>query len=126
MKVHLVVMDWWFSIINIMNKEQIVQALMFFAPQAMWSFSSDVQPEEITYDNIIWEDHFYIQPTEIELQQYYDDSVIAYQSDSLYKTLRQQAYPSVEEQLDMIFHQGIDVWKDRIQNIKNNIPKTSG
>jgi hypothetical protein len=109
-----------------MNKDQIVQALMFFAPQAKWKWSVDptALPEDATYADIVWEDHFYIQPTQAELQQHYDDSVIAYESNMLYKTARQQAYPSVEEQLDMIFHQGIDVWKDRIQNIKNNIPKT--
>jgi hypothetical protein len=107
-----------------MNKDQIVQALMFFASHAKWSFAEDVAPENITYSDIVWEDLFYAQPTELELQQYYDDSVVAYQSDVLYKTQRQQAYPCIEEQLDMIFHQGIDVWKDRIQNIKNNIPKT--
>lgn len=107
-----------------MNKDQIVQALMFFASQAKWSFTPGVSSDDISYTNIIWEDLFYIQPTEIELQQYYDDSVVAYQSNTLYKTVRQQAYPNVEEQLDMIFHQGIDVWKERIQNIKNNIPKT--
>jgi hypothetical protein len=106
-----------------MNKNQIVQALMFFSPLAKWSFSPDVEEKDITYANIVWEDYFYIQPTEVELQKYYDDSVIAYQQTNLYKSLRQQAYPSVEEQLDMIYHQGIDVWKERIENIKNNIPK---
>lgn len=109
-----------------MNKDQIVQALMFFSPQAKWAFTSDIAPVDITYDNIIWEDLFYIQPSEAELQQLYNDSVTAYQADTLYKTQRQQAYPTVEEQLDMIFHHGIDAWKDRIQNIKNNIPKTEG
>lgn len=97
---------------------------MFFAPQSRWSFANGVDSDYITYNDIVWEDLFYIQPTEAELQQYYEDSVIAYQSEVLYKTARQQAYPSIEEQLDMIFHQGIDVWKDRIQNIKNNIPKS--
>lgn len=96
---------------------------MFFAPQAKWSFTPGVGLEYVTYANIVWEDFFYIKPTEAELQQYYNDSQVAYQAEELYKTQRQQAYPNVEEQLDMIFHHGVDVWKDRIQNIKNNIPK---
>jgi hypothetical protein len=106
-----------------MNRDQIVQALMFFSPQAKWSLTPGVSLEYVTYANIVWEDLFYIKPTEAELQQYYEDSLIAYQAGELYKTQRQQAYPSVEEQLDMIFHMGVDVWKDRIQNIKNNIPR---
>jgi len=106
-----------------MNKDQIVQALMFFNSHAKWSFTPGVSAEYVTYKNIVWEDLFYIKPTEEELQEYYADSQVAYQTEELYKTQRQRAYPSVEEQLDMIFHHGIDVWKERIQNIKDNIPK---
>jgi hypothetical protein len=106
-----------------MNKDQIVQALMFFNSHAKWSFTPGVNSSQINYSNIVWEDLFYIKPTEAELQQYYEDSQVAYQTEEFYKTKRQQAYPSVEEQLDMIFHDGIDVWKQRIQNIKDNIPK---
>jgi hypothetical protein len=44
----------------------------------------------------------------------------------MYKTQRQLAYPPVEEQLDMIFHRGVDVWKEKIQQIKDSIPKVGG
>jgi len=41
-----------------------------------------------------------------------------------YKTARQEEYPSYGEQLDYIFHKGIDAWKtDIIQPIKDNNPK---
>ena len=37
---------------------------------------------------------------------------------------RQEAYPSYGEQLDYIFHQGLDAWKaDIIQPIKDQFPK---
>jgi hypothetical protein len=117
-----------------MNRDQIVQALMFYAPNAKWEFSIDTTaidgpfgkyvPVEVGYEHIVWKDLFYDKPTESELQDLYDESVEAYKSETLYKTKRQTAYPPIEEQLDMIFHQGIDVWKQKIQAIKDSIPKT--
>tara|TARA_R110000796_G_scaffold74662_4_gene167930 strand:- start:1133 stop:1366 length:234 start_codon:yes stop_codon:yes gene_type:complete len=47
----------------------------------------------------------------------------AYHTANGYKLQRQIAYPSIEDQLDKIFHDGIDAWKSDIQAIKNNNPK---
>tara|TARA_R110000751_G_scaffold2435_1_gene12712 strand:+ start:8327 stop:8641 length:315 start_codon:yes stop_codon:yes gene_type:complete len=33
------------------------------------------------------------------------------------------AYGELTEQLDLIYHQGIDVWKDKIKQIKEKYPK---
>ena len=44
-----------------------------------------------------------------------------------YATLRQQEYPSREEQFDMQFHDqvnGTTIWRDTIQAIKDKYPKT--
>jgi len=41
-----------------------------------------------------------------------------------YIQARQEAYPSYGEQLDYIFHHGLDAWKtDIIQPIKDQFPK---
>ena len=40
-----------------------------------------------------------------------------------YTDKRANAYPSIEDQLDKIFHEGIDAWKADIQAIKNAHPK---
>ena len=40
-----------------------------------------------------------------------------------YIAKRTNAYPSIEDQLDKIFHEGIDAWKADIQAIKNKYPK---
>jgi hypothetical protein len=40
-----------------------------------------------------------------------------------YADLRSVAYPSIEEQLDMIYHNGIDAWKESIKAIKDQYPK---
>ena len=40
-----------------------------------------------------------------------------------YSELRAQAYPSIPEQLDTIFHGGVDGWKATIQTVKDKYPK---
>ena len=40
----------------------------------------------------------------------------------LYK--RGVAYPSIPDQLDLIFHEGIDAWKAKIQEVKDRFPKS--
>ena len=40
-----------------------------------------------------------------------------------YADNRRVAYPSIADQLDTIFHQGIDVWKADIQAVKDKYPK---
>jgi len=42
-----------------------------------------------------------------------------------YSQKRQAEYPSVKDQLDKIFHEGIDAWKAEIQAIKDQFPKPS-
>lgn len=36
---------------------------------------------------------------------------------------RRAAYPSIEEQLDTLYHGGYDAWKASIDEVKNRIPK---
>jgi hypothetical protein len=40
-----------------------------------------------------------------------------------YAFQRANEYPSVEEQLDLIFHGGIEQWQQQIQAIKDKYPK---
>ena len=41
-----------------------------------------------------------------------------------YKYKRAAEYPSIADQLDKIFHDGIDEWKETIQAIKDKYPKS--
>tara|TARA_R100001082_G_scaffold109741_1_gene87635 strand:- start:1236 stop:1538 length:303 start_codon:yes stop_codon:yes gene_type:complete len=50
-----------------------------------------------------------------ELQTVYDNN--KYQRD------RAAAYPSIEDQLDSLYHNGIDGWKVTIKAIKDKYPK---
>jgi hypothetical protein len=40
-----------------------------------------------------------------------------------YKTARANEYPSIPDQLDDIFHNGLDAWKATIQETKDKYPK---
>ena len=41
-----------------------------------------------------------------------------------YKSKRRDEYPSVVDQLDLIYHSGIDVWKAKIKETKDKYPKS--
>lgn len=36
---------------------------------------------------------------------------------------RKNEYPSIEDQLDMIYHEGLDAWKLKIKEVKDKYPK---
>ena len=42
-----------------------------------------------------------------------------------YKSQRKAEYPSIEDQLDDIYHNGIDAWKATIKATKDKYPKPS-
>ena len=41
-----------------------------------------------------------------------------------YQRKRTAEYPSIADQLDKIFHDGIDEWKETIQAVKDKYPKS--
>jgi len=54
----------------------------------------------------------------------YDETAVqAYIDVHAYIAKRQQAYPSIADQLDLIYHQGLDAWKSAIQAVKEEFPK---
>lgn len=40
-----------------------------------------------------------------------------------YAELRAAAYPSIQDQLDTIFHDGVEGWRANIQAVKDEFPK---
>jgi len=74
---------------------------------------------EPSYDLLIWESADVPKPTEEEFAE-----AVAQARAMSYRTARRTAYPPIAEQLDMIFHGGIEQWKEQIQAIKDEFPKT--
>jgi len=63
--------------------------------------------------------------TEAEISARNADMVAseAESASTMYIHMRQAAYPALEEQLDKIYHEGVDAWKADIQAIKDANPK---
>ena len=59
------------------------------------------------------------QPTDDELNAAY----IAWKNANEYKQKREVEYPEVVDQLDDIYHNGIEGWKTKIKTIKDKYPK---
>jgi len=52
------------------------------------------------------------------------DAVNAWVDPEQYKFDRVTAYPSIADQLDTIYHEGIDAWKAEIAAVKQEYPKS--
>ena len=61
------------------------------------------------------------QPTDDELNTAYT----AWKTANEYKINRANEYPSIVDQLDDIYHNGIDAWKATIKTTKDKYPKPS-
>ena len=53
-----------------------------------------------------------------------DAKVAELQSIQDYQSKRAAEYPKIEDQLDQIYHQGLEAWKADIQVIKDKYPKS--
>jgi hypothetical protein len=94
----------------------IDQALLTLRPKAIWTLNGS------DYSGLDWRDTEQTKPTEAEitaevarLQAEYDNKE--------YQRQRASAYPSIADQLDKIYHEGIDAWKAEIAAVKQEYPK---
>jgi hypothetical protein len=95
----------------------LAQALMNLRPGAQWMLKGH------SIDGLCWLDSGQSQPTlqEIETELARMDQehrATQYQRD------RAASYPAIEEQLDMLYHHGLDGWKATITAIKHQYPKS--
>lgn len=93
----------------------LADALNSLRPGSEWTCG-------ITYDSIIWLDQVQTKPT----QQEVDDEMIRLEDQYIrneYQRKRAREYPSWEDQMDILYHQGYDGWKAAITAVKNKYPK---
>jgi hypothetical protein len=50
-------------------------------------------------------------------------AVNAWVDPNAYKAKRAKEYPSIPDQLDLLYHGGLDAWKTAIQTVKAKYPK---
>ena len=64
-----------------------------------------------------------VERNEMLAQWNLDAERIAQYEANEYQRQRASAYPSIADQLDLIYHEGIDAWKAQIAAVKQEYPK---
>lgn len=77
---------------------------------------------EAHYNKMARFDNISHKPSWKEVVEEYD-RLVATNESMKYSFQRAAEYPSIEQQLDTIFHDGLDAWKEQIQAIKDKYPK---
>lgn len=88
-----------------------------------WNTKQDGTPWEDPYEGLIWENKEIPKPTKKELTQWAEDVDLEYRQK---QAAMQRIYPSVNEQLDMLYHdklEGTTTWQDTITAVKEAHPK---
>jgi len=97
---------------------------MTFLSTAMFSLRPAHNFKVLNGTELIWEDAR-PQPSEEEIQTKIAELQAQYDANE-YQRQRAAAYPTWQDQLDKIYHEGIDAWKAEIQAIKDQYPKPDG
>jgi len=66
------------------------------------------------------EEAFDAQGNQVEIDMV---AVNAWVDPNAYKAKRAAEYPSIPDQLDLLYHGGLDAWKTAIQTVKEKYPK---
>ena len=83
---------------------------MSLKPNAQFHWQDDV---------ITWVDSEQTEPTDSEI----NTEIARLQAIEDYHAPRREEYPSIADQLDDIYHNGIDAWKATIKTTKDKYPK---
>lgn len=94
----------------------ISKVLINLRPNAKWIINGN------SYDGIIWLDENESKPTQQEVIEETQKLQQQYELNE-YQRLREKKYPSIIDQLDLLYHQGYEGWKSEIQKVKDQYPK---
>lgn len=90
-----------------------IDAILALKPNAQFRLDDDV---------LTWTDPVLTEPTAKEITDKMAELQTAYDNNA-YQRSRATEYPSMADQLDDIYHNGIDAWKATIKKIKDKYPK---
>ena len=108
---------------NKMGRPDHIQDALIRLHNGPWYGWSD--PGNKIYANLIIKDASKDKPTESELTTKLAELQAAYDAEA-YKRNREAEYPSVQEQLDMLYHDQVDsttTFKTAIKTVKDKYPK---
>ena len=97
-------------------KPNITDAIVSLRPNSTFILESD------DISRLEWKDSNTKPPTKEEIQ----DELNRLSEDFItkeYQNLREKEYPNIKDQLDMLYHEGYEGWKNKIQEIKDKYPK---
>ena len=94
---------YWDAVLNLVNNTEISGPVN--GPITEYTFHNNQTP-----------------PTEEAIQAKLAELKAEYEANQ-YQRDRASAYPSTADQLDMLYHQGIDGWKAEIKKVKDQFPK---
>ena len=95
------------------NEITTIEALQSLKPKAKWVLRGDT---------LEWHDSVQTEPTQSEIDAEVTRLQAVYDSKA-YARSRKTEYPSIADQLDDIYHNGIDAWKATIKTTKDKYPK---
>jgi hypothetical protein len=96
------------------------KALNSLLPDSVWSMDAE------DYNTLIWSDENELPPPTEEEVQVEIERLKAEYNNNQYQRDRASEYPSIQDQLDTLYHQGYDGWKASIDEVKNKYPKPGG
>ena len=94
---------------NYINYETLLRKKF---PAYDWTMSN---PED--YDTLVWNETACEKPT----KEFLDMKLAGARAN--YAQHRNREYPSIQDQLDILYHGGYDAWKAVIQSVKDKYPK---
>ena len=98
---------------NLTPNDKWRKAILSLRPKAKWSALDQ---------KLTWLDSSQTEPTATEIANEIKRLEDVATSEE-YKRKRAAEYPSVVDQLDLIYHSGIDAWKAKIKETKDKYPK---
>ena len=103
-----------------MTSNFLIEAIHSLAPNCQFSISS------LNYNTLVWYDENELPPpTEEEINQEIERLQAEYEYNQ-YQRDRAIEYPTIQDQLDALYHQGYDGWKEEINKVKQKYPKPEG
>jgi hypothetical protein len=92
----------------------VAEALSSLRPLSQYAVGSD--------GSISWIDTVQTQPTQSEIDAEIIRLASVYNAQE-YARQRASEYPSIADQLDTLYHSGLDAWKAQIKTVKDKYPK---
>lgn len=98
------------------------EAIASLRPGCVWRLSGD----DDHIGNLEWNnENEFPPPTEEEIREEAARLQQVHENNE-YQRKRSVSYPSIQDQLDILYHQGYDGWKEEINKIKQKYPKPEG